>query len=145
MNDAATTGYMLEDLAPGMSVSSSRTITEADIVMFAGVSGDDNPIHLDHDYASSTMFGERIAHGMLGASYISALLGTRLPGPGCIYVSQNLTFKAPVHIGDTLKTIVSVREVNEERKRVVMDTRCVVGEQIVLEGEAVMAVKRKKN
>ena len=101
-------GYQFEDLSIGMSASLSRTVSEADILMFAGVSGDNNPVHMDEEFAASTMFGGRIAHGMLSAGLISAVFGTRLPGPGSIYLSQNLKFKAPVRIGQTLvATVIS--------------------------------------
>ena len=89
-------GLHLEDLKVGMSATFSKTVSEADIVLFAGISGDSNPVHVDDDYARTTMFKGRIAHGMLTASFISAVLGTGLPGPGCIYLSQNLRFKAPL-------------------------------------------------
>ncbi|PKO57330.1 MAG: (R)-hydratase, partial [Betaproteobacteria bacterium HGW-Betaproteobacteria-19] len=92
-------GYSYEDLKEGMTAAVSRTVTDADILMFAGVSGDTNPVHLDAEFAASTMFGGRIAHGMLSAAFISTVFGTRLPGPGCIYLSQTLKFKAPVKVG----------------------------------------------
>ena len=95
-------GYYFEDLSPGMSAVFSKTVTEADLLMFAGVSGDTNPLHLDEDFASRTMFESRIAHGMLTASLVSTVLGTRLPGPGAVYVSQSIRFLAPVRIGDTV-------------------------------------------
>jgi 3-hydroxybutyryl-CoA dehydratase len=106
-------GYYLEDLKEGMSASFGKTVTDADVMMFAGVSGDTNPVHLNNDFASKTMFKGRIAHGMFGAALISAVLGTKLPGPGCIYVNQNLKFKAPVRIGDTLIARVTVKGINE--------------------------------
>jgi 3-hydroxybutyryl-CoA dehydratase len=97
-------GYFLEDLQPGMTASYARTVTEADVILFAGVSGDQNPVHLNQEFAEGTRFKGRIAHGMLTASFISTVLGNKLPGPGCIYVSQNLKFKAPVRAGDTVHT-----------------------------------------
>ena len=93
-------GYFIGDLSIGMREDYSRTVTDRDILTFAGISGDTNPVHLDPDFASGTVFKERIAHGMLSASFISAVLGTRLPGPGAIYLSQSLRFRAPVMIGD---------------------------------------------
>ena len=102
------TSYCIEDLAVGMESSLSKTVSEADIVAFAQVSGDKNPVHLDADYAAKTMFKERIAHGMLSAAYISAVFGMQMPGPGAIYMSQTLQFKAPVKIGDTVVTTVKV-------------------------------------
>lgn len=133
-------GYYLEDLKPGMCASNARTVTEADIVLFAGVSGDTNPVHINQEFAAESPFAGRIAHGMLIASYVSTVLGMQLPGPGCIYISQQLRFKAPVRVGDTVKTRVEVREVMSDRKRVILNTVCSVGGQVVLEGEAVMLV-----
>ncbi len=133
-------GYDFEDLSPGMSEVFSKTITEADLLMFAGVSGDTNPIHLDEEFASSTMFESRIAHGMLTASLVSTVLGTKLPGPGCVYVSQSIKFLAPVRIGDTVVARASVGELQTARRRVTMTTICTVGEKKVLDGEAVLMV-----
>jgi 3-hydroxybutyryl-CoA dehydratase len=129
-------GYRFEDLQPEMSASLSRTVGEADILMFAGVSGDTNPVHLDAEFAESTMFGGRIAHGMLSAAFVSAVFGTRLPGPGCIYLSQNLKFKAPVKIGDTVVARVTVKELKPEKRRAIFSTVCTVGGKVVLDGEA---------
>lgn len=136
-------GYYLEDLSVGMSASFAKTVTEADIVNFAGVSGDTNPVHLNQDFAAATMFGGRIAHGMLSAGFISTVFGTRLPGPGCIYLSQDLRFKAPVKIGDTVTAIVTIREIVEEKARIVFDTLCKVGDKVVVEGEAKLMVDRR--
>lgn len=133
-------GYRFEDLQMGMTASVSRTVTEADILMFAGVSGDTNPVHLDAEFAASTMFGGRIAHGMLSAGLISAVFGTRLPGPGCIYLSQNLKFKAPVKIGDTVVARVTIKELKTEKRRATFSTVCTVGETVVLDGEAEIMV-----
>lgn len=129
-------GYRFEDLKPEMSACLSKTVSEADILMFAGVSGDTNPVHLDAEFAASTMFGGRIAHGMLSAALISAVFGTRLPGPGCIYLSQTLKFKAPVKIGDTVVARVTVKELKVEKRRAVFSTVCTVGGTVVLDGEA---------
>jgi 3-hydroxybutyryl-CoA dehydratase len=123
-----------------MSASFGKTVTDADVMMFAGVSGDTNPVHLNNDFASKTMFKGRIAHGMFGAGLISAVLGTKLPGPGCIYVNQNLKFKAPVRIGDTLIARVTVKAINPERKLVTLDTVCTVADKPVIEGEATVMV-----
>ncbi|MBK7899225.1 MAG: MaoC family dehydratase [Azonexus sp.] len=130
--------YTVADLVPGMTDSLAKTITEADIVLYAGISTDVNPAHLDEEFGKSTQFGGRIAHGMLTASLISAVLGTRLPGPGCIYVAQSLRFKSPVRPGDTVRATATVREVYPERNRVVLDTVCTVGDRVVIEGEATM-------
>ncbi len=136
-------GYFLEDMEVGMTAVYAKTVTEADIVMFAGVSGDTNPVHLDAHFARQTVFKGRIAHGMLSASFISTVLGTRLPGPGCIYLSQNLKFRAPVKAGDTVTARVTVKDVNRDSKRVVFDTVCTVGDTVVIEGEAKMLVNRR--
>ena len=133
-------GYYLEDLSVGMSDIFAKTVTEADIVLFAGISGDTNPVHINHLFAEGTLFKERIAHGMLSASFISTVVGTRIPGPGCIYVKQDLRFKAPVKAGDTVVARATVKEVQAERRRVVLSTVCTVGNTVVLEGEATMMV-----
>lgn len=137
MNDQ---GYYLEDLKVGMSASYAKTVTEADVVLFAGVSGDTNPVHLNEEFAKETMFQGRIAHGMLSASFISTVLGTKLPGPGCIYLSQNLKFRAPVRSGDTVSATATITDIVPDKKRVVMQTVCSVRNQIVIEGEAVVMV-----
>lgn len=134
--DGRLDGYSFEDLAEGMSAVISKTVTEADIVLYAGISMDTNPLHLDEAYASGSRFGGRIAHGMLGAGLISALLGTKLPGPGAIYVSQSLRFKAPVRIGDTLVAEVTVTGLDPEKNRARFATRVHVGETLVIDGEA---------
>ena len=138
-------GYDIEDIAVGMSAETAKTITEADILLFSAVSTDTNAVHLDEEFGKTTMFGGRIAHGMLSASLISAVLGTRLPGPGVIYMNQSLRFKAPVRIGDTVHAKVTVKEVIAEKCRVVLDTVCTVAGKTVIEGEAtVMTTSRAK-
>ena len=139
---AAMHGLYLEDLKVGMSAMFGKTVTEADIAAFAGVSGDTNPIHL-HGGAGTTRFGQRIAHGMLSGSFISTVLGTKLPGPGSIYVSQTLTFTAPVSIGDTVTAVCTITDINHERRRVTMKTQCLSGETVVIDGEAVVSVPRR--
>ena len=136
-------GYFLEDLETGMTASYAKTVTDADITLFAGVSGDTNPVHLDDNFAAQTQFKQRIAHGMLSASFISAVFGTRLPGPGAIYMSQTLRFKAPVRVGDTVEARVTVREIIAEKKRVLFDTLCIVAGEVVLEGDACLMVNRR--
>lgn len=136
-------GYYLEDLSVGMSASFAKTITDADILMFAGVSGDTNPVHLNEQFGAATMFKGRIAHGMLSASLISTVFGTKLPGPGAIYVSQNLVFKAPVRIGDTVVARCTIREIVAEKRRVVFDCVCSVDGKPVVEGDATLMVSRK--
>jgi 3-hydroxybutyryl-CoA dehydratase len=138
-------GYDIEDIAVGMGAEIAKTITEADILLFSAVSTDTNAVHLDEEYGKTTIFGGRIAHGMLSASLLSAVLGTRLPGPGVIYVGQSLRFKAPVRIGDTVHARVTVKEVITEKCRVVLDTVCTVAGKTVIEGEAtVMTTSRAK-
>lgn len=132
--------YHFEDLAVGMTASQGRTVTDADIVLYAGISGDTNPVHLDAEFAKKTLFEGRIAHGMLSAGFISAIFGTRLPGPGAIYVSQSLRFKAPVRVGDTVVATVEVTELNAAKKRATFKTVCAVGSTVVIEGEAVLMV-----
>lgn len=133
-------GYFFEDLAVGMSAGFAKTVTEADILLFSGVSGDTNPVHLNQVYAEGTRFRGRISHGLLSAGFISAVIGTRLPGPGSIYVSQTLQFKAPVRPGDTVAARVTVAGLAPERNRVVLQTRCHVGNRLVIDGEAVILV-----
>ncbi len=138
MNDL--NGYDIEDLAVGMSATFSKTITEADIVLFAGVSGDTNAIHVNEEYAATTPFRGRIAHGFLSASVISAAVANRLPGPGAIYMDQRLKFLAPVRPGDTVHATVRVRELTPERGRVVLETTCSVRGTVVIDGEALVKV-----
>ena len=136
-------GLFLEDMTVGMTAVYAKTVTDADIVMFAGISGDTNPVHLDAHFAGQTVFKGRVAHGMLSASFISAVLGTRLPGPGCIYLSQNLKFRAPVKAGETVTARVTVKDVNSDNKRVAFDTVCTVGDTVVIDGEALLLVSRR--
>lgn len=136
-------GYYLEDLSVGMTSIFAKTVTEADIVMFAGVSGDTNPVHINQLFAEGSMFKGRIAHGMLSASFISTVVGTRLPGPGCIYINQSLRFRAPVKAGDTVVARATVKEILPERRRVVLTTVCSVGETVVIDGEATMMVANR--
>ena len=126
----------VEDMQVGQSASVSKEVTDAVIRQFAEVSTDTNPVHLDQAYAETTMFKTRIAHGMFSAGLISAVLGTQLPGMGAIYLSQSLKFKAPVKIGDTVTATATIKELVPEKKRVVLDTVCKVGDTVVLEGEA---------
>jgi 3-hydroxybutyryl-CoA dehydratase len=136
----AAKGVFFEDLSVGQEASLSTTVSEADIVAFAEISGDKNPVHIDAQYAAGTMFKERIAHGMLSAAYISAVFGMKLPGPGAIYISQTLNFKAPVKIGDTVVTTVKVIELIAEKKRARFETVCSVNGKAVVQGEAVLMV-----
>ncbi|THF62431.1 MaoC family dehydratase [Pseudothauera nasutitermitis] len=133
-------GLDFEDLQVGQSAAYGRTVSEADILAFAGVSGDTNPVHLDGEFAASTMFGGRIAHGMLSAAFISTVFGTKLPGPGCIYLSQSLRFKAPVKVGDTVVARVTIKELVAEKRRAIFETVCTVAGKVVLDGQAEILV-----
>ena len=136
-------GLFFEDLHIGQGASLLRTVTEADVIAFADVSGDHNPVHLDEAFAAQTAFKTRIAHGMLSASYISALLGTRLPGPGAIYLSQTLFFRQPVRLGVTVEARVEVSALDASKGRVTLDCVCNVEGKPVLEGEAVVLAPRR--
>lgn len=133
-------GHFFEDLAVGMSASVAKTITEADIVLYAAVSTDTNPVHINEEAAERSIFKGRVAHGMLSAGLISAALGTRLPGPGTIYLSQSLRFRAPVRPGDTVTATVEVTALDPERKRATLKTTCLVKGRPVIEGEALVQV-----
>ena len=133
-------GYYFEDLEVGMHDIFAKTITDADIITFAGISGDTNPVHLNHEFASETIFEGRIAHGMLTAAFLSTVIGTKLPGPGCIYVGQNLRFKAPVRTGDTVSAICTVEKLIPEKKFIELKTICTVKGKVVLDGEATVMV-----
>lgn len=136
-------GLYFDELSLGQSAEVVRTVGARDLAAFAEVSGDTNPVHLDEAYAKATPFGGRIAHGMLSAAYISAVLGTKLPGPGAIYLSQTLRFRRPVRIGDEVTARATVKALDEKRGHVTLETVCLVGGKPVLEGEAlVMAPKR---
>jgi len=141
MNDLH--GYYIEDLTEGMTASFAKTISESDVYTFAGITGDNNPVHINAEYAAETMFKERIVHGMFSAGLISAVLGTKLPGPGAIYIDQNIKFKAPVKIGDTVTATATITEINTERRRVVLNTVCTVGGKTVASGSATLMVDSK--
>jgi 3-hydroxybutyryl-CoA dehydratase len=129
-----------EDLSVGMTERLAKTVSSSDVVGFAQVTGDRNPIHLSEHFAAKTPFKTRIAHGLYTASLISAVLGTRLPGPGAVYVSQTLNFRAPVRIGDTVEVTVTVAELIPERRRARLACTCRVGDEVVLDGEALVKV-----
>jgi 3-hydroxybutyryl-CoA dehydratase len=129
-------GYAFEDLVVGQTARIGKTITEADILMFAAVSMDTNPVHLDAEAAAQSVFKERVAHGMLSAGLISAVLGTKLPGAGTIYLGQSLKFRAPVKIGDTVVAEVEVTALDTARKRATLKTVCTVQGKVVIDGEA---------
>lgn len=130
----------IEEIQIGMKVSYSQTISDSDIKTFAGISGDRNPVHLDEEYAGNSRYKKRIAHGLMTASFFSALFGTKIPGEGCIYVSQSLRFKRPVYIGDTVIAIVEVISIDLKKKRVFFKTICKVSDKIVTDGEAELFV-----
>jgi 3-hydroxybutyryl-CoA dehydratase len=142
--------YFIEDLKPGMSESYTKTVTGHDIALFGEASGDKNPVHFDEAYAKTTPFKRIVARGREIAitegrktthiSYISAVLGNKMPGPGTIFLSLTTRFKAPVHIGDTVTTVCTVRETVLEKRRAIFDCACRVGDKIVIEGEAVVMV-----
>lgn len=136
-------GYTIDELEIGQSASFTKTVTEADCYNYAGVSGDFNPAHINEAYAEKTFFKSRIAHGMLSAGFISAVLGTKLPGPGTIYMSQELKFLKPVYFGDTITAECTVDEIIKEKNRVVLKTVCTNQKgEIVIDGKAlVMAPK----
>ncbi|HEX2781914.1 MAG TPA: MaoC family dehydratase [Gemmatimonadaceae bacterium] len=132
---------LISEMQVGMSAEHAKTVTSEDIVRFAEVTGDMNPVHLDDEAAKRSPFGERIAHGMLSAGYVSAALGMKLPGPGVIYMSQSLRFTRPVKIGDTITARVEVVEVNAAKKRVRLATVCRnQRDETVLDGEALVMV-----
>jgi 3-hydroxybutyryl-CoA dehydratase len=137
-------GKTIEELSVGQSARFSKTITETDIYLYAGISGDFNPAHVNEEFAKGTFFKTRIAHGMLSAGLISAVIGTLLPGPGSIYMRQTVNFRAPVKVGDTVTAIAEVEEIIADKKRVRLKTTCVNQEgTIVIDGEALVSPPRK--
>jgi len=136
-------GKTIEELRIGDSAQFEKTVSESDVYLYAGVTGDFNPAHLNEVYAAKTHFKTRIAHGMLTAGFVSGLLGMRLPGPGTVYIRQELEFLAPVHIGDTITARVEVIEIVKDKNRVSMRTSCVNQEgALVLDGQAVISPPR---
>jgi len=133
-------GYYFEELSEGMSDVYAKTITDADVITFAGISGDTNPVHLNHEFASETMFEGQVAHGMLTASFISTVIGTKLPGPGCVYLGQDLRFKVPVKVGDTVMAGCTVTKLVPSKNIIEMETICTVDGKVVLEGRATVLV-----
>lgn len=134
----------IEDIAVGMVRSMSKTIDARDVALFAALSGDHNPVHLDEDYASASVFEGKIVHGILTASLISAVIGQQLPGHGTIYIGQTLKFRAPVRPGDRVDASVAVRVVDPDRRRVTLDCACRVGDTVVLDGEALVLAPSRK-
>ena len=138
--------YTIDDLKPGMSESFTKTVSERDVQLFGEVSGDMNPVHFDEKFARGTLFRGRIAHGVLSISFLSTVLGMKMPGPGTIFISANTRFKAPVRIGDTVTATCTVREVSPEKRRVYFDCLCKVGETVVVEADVeVMPPSRNKS
>ena len=135
----------IDEMNVGDSAEMAKTVSEADVVAFAGITGDFNPVHIDDAAAKASMFGERIAHGILSAGFISAVIGMRLPGPGCIYLSQTLRFTKPVRIGDTVTARVEVVEVIAAKRRVRLATTCRnQNDEVVVEGEAVVMMEKRE-
>jgi 3-hydroxybutyryl-CoA dehydratase len=137
-------GKTIDQVELGQSAKFSKTIAEADVYGFAGITGDFNPAHVDAEYAKDTFFKERIAHGMLTASLISTIIGTMLPGPGSIYMGQNVRFLAPVKFGDTITAVAEVVEIITEKKRIRLKTTCTNQDgTVVVDGEALVSPPRK--
>jgi len=136
-------GLYFDELRVGQSAETTHIVGAADIAAFAAVSGDRNPVHMDEDYARTTTFGGRIAHGMLGAAYISAVLGNQLPGPGAIYLSQSLRFRRPVKIGDPVTARVTVKTLDPAKGHATFETLCVVNGKTVVDGEALIMVPQR--
>jgi 3-hydroxybutyryl-CoA dehydratase len=134
----------IEDMEIGMRRYLQKEVTDRDIQLFAEVSTDRNPVHMDDAYALDTIFEGRIAHGMLTASLISAVIGEQLPGHGAVYLGQTLKFMAPVRPGDMVYTEVTVREIDHARRRVTLDCHCMVGDTVVLKGEALVLAPSRK-
>jgi 3-hydroxybutyryl-CoA dehydratase len=144
MSAAQIISHYIEDLVIGQSASYERTVTADDVQKFGEVSGDFNPLHFDDEYAKGTIFRGRIAHGMLSLSYLSTVLGTKLPGAGSIFMSATTRFKAPVRIGDTARAVCTVREIDMVKKRVIFDCVVKVGDVVVVEGEALVRVPSRE-
>ncbi len=140
VTEPVDTGYSIDELSVGMTAAYAHTVTESDVVKFAEISGDHNPVHLDEAFARTTRFGGRIVHGMLSASFLSTTIASRLPGPGTIYLTQNLVFRAPVRIGDRVEAQVTVVDIIREKARVLLKTVCRVGDTVVIDGDALVMV-----
>lgn len=137
-----TTGYTFDQLEIDQTAEITRTVSQADIQTFADISGDNNPVHLDADFAATTQFKKPIAHGMFGAGLISAVIGTKLPGPGCIYLDQDLKFRAPIYVGSEVTTRVTVVAKDERRGRVTLKTECIADGVAAIKGEATIMVPK---
>jgi len=132
----------LNEIQLGMTETVSKEITSEDIELFAKLSGDINPVHLDNEYAANTQFKKRIAHGLMSVSYFSALFGTKLPGQGCVYISQYSKFKKPIYIGDVVNAFIKVKAINTRTRKVSFKTQCLVDNQVVIDGEAEIYVPK---
>jgi 3-hydroxybutyryl-CoA dehydratase len=136
-------GLTIRDVAVGQRAEFTKTVSEADVYAFAGITGDFNPVHVDQVAAEASLFGGRIAHGMLTAALISTVIGMKLPGPGCIYLSQSLRFTAPVRFGDTVTAVAEVAEVNVEKNRMKLATKCInQDDEVVAEGESLVMPRK---
>jgi 3-hydroxybutyryl-CoA dehydratase len=135
--------YDIDALSIGMTASSSHVISDDDIRLFANISGDTNSVHISDDYAKKTIFKKRIAHGLISASFFSALFGTKLPGEGCVYVQQNLQFKRPVYIGDEVVALIEIISIDIQKRRVFFKTNCMVKNKVVVDGSAEIYIPLK--
>ena len=138
-------GFFIEDLRLNQTEEIEKKITDKDIDDFAKLTGDNNPVHTNSDFAKKTIFKQKVAHGFLSASFISTLIATKIPGPGSIYLSQNLKFLAPVFVDDLVKIKVTVQEIEHEKKKVKLQTECFKNEKKIISGEAVVLVNSKKD
>lgn len=137
-------GKTIQEIQVGDTAEFAKTISENDIYQYAGITGDFNPAHINEVFASKTFFKTRIAHGMLSAGFISNVLGNQLPGPGAIYIKQELNFTAPVRIGDTITAVVTVTDVNTNKNRVTIKTQCInQDDTVVIDGEAMLSPAKK--
>ena len=136
--------YYIEDIEVGQKVKFFKTFRQEDVEKFSEISGDNNPVHLDINYASKTIFKKRVVHGFLTASLISAAIGTKLPGPGSIYLNQSLKFLAPVFPDEEVIVELTIKNINLEKRRVIIDTTCICNNKKVLVGEAEILVESKK-
>ncbi|PUE54815.1 acyl dehydratase [Limnohabitans sp. Rim8] len=132
-----------DTLEIGMTASYSQTITDADIKSFAEISGDNNPVHIDDEFAADSQFGRRIAHGLLSSSFFSALFGTKIPGPGCVYVSQSLKFLRPIYLDDTVNASVTIKRIDKQKRRIFFNTVCTVKDKIMILGKAELYLPKK--
>ena len=136
-------GFYFEDLSEGQTAELTRVASSAVVEAFAELTGDLNPLHLNETYARTTSFGGRIAHGMLAAAYISAVIGTKLPGPGGVFMTQSLRFRRPVKVGDSVTARVTVKQLHAGRAHVTLATACEVNGKVVVDGEALVMVPRR--